>query len=207
MDWVQQQLDDEALFPSAIGAFAPVFFRNTHKHARAIRSRVPQGFSGARAQHLQTPFSVHATSPCPPHCPCLHTFSFSLLSVYGHIYHRHHPLPSSPFPPLCVTSGPAPRSHLDAVVALEIEPHLNTCFRHFMSACAHCSILPMPYDVWRKVANFAPEIDFTDMTCTTRARSYYFYNRRLFVREFKLVDKKVTRLRRRAFAARASAAG
>jgi hypothetical protein len=23
-------------------------------------------------------------------------------------------------------------SHLDAVVALEIEPHLNTCFRHFM---------------------------------------------------------------------------
>jgi hypothetical protein len=104
-----------------------------------------------------------------------------------------------------VTAGPC--SHLDAVVALEIEPHLNTCFRHFMSACARSLELPLRYHALQKVANDASQIDFTDMMCTTRAGAYYFYYRRLFIREFKLVDKKVTLLRQRAFAARASAVG
>lgn len=69
MEWVQQQLDDEAVFPSAIGVAFP---RDFQERVRNIFKR--------------------------------------LFRVYGHIYH----------------------SHLDAVVALEIEPHLNTCFRHFM---------------------------------------------------------------------------
>ncbi len=67
--WVQNQLDDESIFPSKIGVAFPKTFRDSVKH---IFKR--------------------------------------LFRVYAHIYY----------------------SHLDKVVQLGAEPHLNTCFKHFV---------------------------------------------------------------------------
>ena len=159
MEWVQQQLDDEAVFPSAIGDSYPLHRSDHPQHGacpnphftRHQESRFPGIFKSACATFSSASFGTLFASTLQPNnfffsLPFT-PFFFPLHSVYGHIYHRHRPalFPSPPFDlytaffPFCghlfsVLSfhDALSRSHLDAVVALEIEPHLNTCFRHFM---------------------------------------------------------------------------
>lgn len=69
MTWVQQQLDDEAIFPSELGVPFPKDFETRLKN---IYKR--------------------------------------LFRVYAHMYH----------------------SHIEKIITLGAEPHLNTCFKHFM---------------------------------------------------------------------------
>jgi len=84
MNWVQDQLDDERLFPTQPGApFPPDFF--------------------ARVQ----------------------TIFRRLFRVYAHVYH----------------------SHFESVVAVGAEPHLNTCFKHFMYLVREFDLIPAPAEL------------------------------------------------------------
>jgi hypothetical protein len=130
--------------------------------SHATRSRVSQGFSRARAQHFQAPLSVpysleHYNRTMFSLLCLSHPISFPRTactgtSTTGIVQHSFLPLLLiclyiAFFPFYMYTHSvlsfhdALSRSHLDAVVALEIEPHLNTCFRHFMSAPARTPAL------------------------------------------------------------------
>eukprot|EP00887_Chlorella_sp_A99_P003063 scaffold9.g3063.t1 len=97
-DWVEEQLDNPAVFPPVYGGTFPREFGQT---VRNILKR--------------------------------------LFRVYGHIYHSHFRRVSHADQPRsrCVRRGATAQKQLlrrpcRQVVRLELEPHLNTCFRHFV---------------------------------------------------------------------------
>lgn len=102
MTWVQDQLDDETLFPSKIGLFEFPFVMN--------RYTVKAFHTGSFVCHLHhclfrpgVPFPKNFMSVAK-------TILKRLFRVYAHIYHQ----------------------HFDSVMQLQEEAHLNTSFKHFI---------------------------------------------------------------------------
>lgn len=79
MTWVQNQLDNEEIFPTRIGVPFPENFQEI----------------------------------------CSNIFR-RLFRVYGHIYH----------------------SHFEEIVSLQAQPHLNTCFKHFVYFVYEFNLIP-----------------------------------------------------------------
>jgi len=79
MTWVQNQLDDERLFPTAIGVAFPADFKD-----------------------------------------CVRNIFRRLFRVYAHIYYN----------------------HFERMSALGAEPHLNTCFKHYMYFVYEFNLIP-----------------------------------------------------------------
>jgi MOB kinase activator 1 len=105
MQWVQAQLDDEAIFPTEIGTDAdlstqsqPPSFLCLTPHVR-VRVGVP--FPQDFVDRVQNIFK-------------------RLFRVYAHIYY----------------------CHFERMAALGAEPHLNTCFKHYMYFVYEFNLIP-----------------------------------------------------------------
>lgn len=120
MTWVQDQLDDETLFPSKIGNCSGTTRRASRPGPSHGATRKPLWFFS----HLGGLFCCFInTSDHAEACSCFSGVPFPknfmsvaktilkrLFRVYAHIYHQ----------------------HFDSVMRLQEEAHLNTSFKHFI---------------------------------------------------------------------------
>jgi hypothetical protein len=87
MTWVQNQLDDDKLFPQKIGTFSfPSLSPCTTRHSiRAQRLRIPDSVLIRRLEcvdRVGVPFPRNYTATC-------RTILRRLFRVYAHIYYEH----------------------------------------------------------------------------------------------------------------------
>lgn len=136
MTWVQDQLDDETLFPSKIGNCSGTTRRASRPGPSHGATRKPLWFFS----HLGGLFCCFInTSDHAEACSCFTGVPFPknfmsvaktilkrLFRVYAHIYHQ----------------------HFDSVMRLQEEAHLNTSFKHFIFfvqvRCGTAAQLPLP---------------------------------------------------------------
>jgi len=120
MTWVQNQLDDEKLFPTQLGE---MLFSSAYRVLSASR--------------LQCVLAMRACNACFAKCVVRHTCSAGvpfpanfvesvqnifkrLFRVYAHIYY----------------------CHFERMSTLGAEPHLNTCFKHYMYFVYEFNLIP-----------------------------------------------------------------
>lgn len=151
MTWVQNQLDDENLFPTQMGKSTP--------------SRAPASTALHRITHPPGRASAHALTLAPLHQlavtqPIVNLRHVPLLPVPGvrtvpptnpsRAVHR----AGVPFPPdftervqnifkrLFRVYAHIYYCHFERMQALGAEPHLNTCFKHYMYFVREFNLIP-----------------------------------------------------------------